>query len=153
MLQIPKRLRGKRALTVLPAVGLAVVAVAGCKATGGGFIGSATGAKAAYFGFTWNSDSNGFVASGSWHDGWVRFKLDGGMFLQTPSPCAHTSGTYVSTSKSNPGSGNVYMTICDNGEPGPTNGDTLSVQLSDGPYDGYSDSGTLQGGNLQINTK
>lgn len=154
MLYIAKRFVGRRALTVLPAVGLLALAITGCKATGGGFINSATGAKAAYFGFTWNETSNGTVVSGSWHDGPVKFKLDGGMFIPPPGPsCVEGSGTYVSTSKAHPGSGTVEMTICDYGEPGPTNGDSISVTLSGGPYNGYSDSGTLQGGNLQIHSK
>jgi hypothetical protein len=153
VLHTAKRFLGKRALRVLPAVGLAAIAVAGCKATGGGFINSATGAKAAYFGFTWNSTNQGAVISGSWHDGWVRFKLDGGIVYESLGPCASSPGEYVSTSKSNPGTGTIEGMICDYGEPGPTNGDSISVQLNGGPYDGYSDSGTLQGGNLQLNTK
>jgi hypothetical protein len=153
VLHIAKRLMGKRAFRFLPAVGLAAIAVAGCKATGGGFINSATGANAAYFGFTWNSTNSGNVVSGSWHDGWVKFKLDGGLVFESPGPCANSPGQYVSTSKSNPGTGTIDARICDYGEPGPTSGDTISVQLNGGPYDGYTDGGTLRGGNLQLNTK
>jgi hypothetical protein len=153
VLHIAKRVLGKRAFTVLPAIGLAAIAVAGCKATGGGFISSATEAKAAYFGFTWNETDHGAVVSGSWHDGWVKFKLDGGIVYGSFGPCASSPGEYVSTSKANPGTGSIYATICDYGEPGPTNGDSITIQLTGGPYDGYSDGGTLQGGNLQLNSK
>jgi hypothetical protein len=45
--------------------------------------------------------------------------------------------------------GFVEIVVIDNGEPG-INGDEVTINVVDGPYDGYYNSGTLQGGNVQV---
>lgn len=41
------------------------------------------------------------------------------------------------------------MRVEDDGEPG-INGDTVSITLTGGQYNGYTNSGTVQGGNIQV---
>jgi hypothetical protein len=143
----------RRVLKVLPAVGLTAIAlgVAGCKATGGGFIPSAVGADAAHFGFVMQTNKGDNVVHGTYRDGYVQLRFDGGSVSMNLNPCATWTVDYVSTSADNPGSGTAQVVICDNGKAGPTNDDSLSIQIQSGPYAGYSNSGTLAGGNLQIN--
>jgi hypothetical protein len=145
-----KRFAPKRMLALAPVVGLVVLGVAGCTAHGGGYIGSATGADKATFGFTWQKTKAQNVLRGSWHDGYVKFRLDRDLGIGGLFDCGGGTGHYVSTSKSSPGGGTLALSICDYGEPGPTEGDTLSVNVTSGPYAGYSNSGTLEGGNLQV---
>jgi hypothetical protein len=45
--------------------------------------------------------------------------------------------------------GFVEIEVVDNGEPG-INGDEVTIFLIEGPYDGYYNSGTVQGGNVQV---
>lgn len=47
------------------------------------------------------------------------------------------------------GTGGIFINVTDLGEPG-INGDRLCVSLTGGPYHGYSNCGTIQGGNLQV---
>jgi hypothetical protein len=146
-----KRFAPKRMLALAPVVGLVVLGVAGCTAKGGGYIGSATGADKATFGFTWQKTKTQNVLRGSWHDGYVKFRLDRDLGIQGTYPyCVGGPGHYVSTSRSNPGGGTLQLSICDEGEPGPTQGDTISINVTSGPYAGYSNGGTLEGGNLQV---
>jgi hypothetical protein len=144
---IARGLMSKRALLLLPVVGL--LGVAGCKASGGGYIQSATGADAAHFGFTFQQTRHGNVVHGSYHDGYVKFRVDGGGG-SGPGSCGSATLNYVSTSPDYPGTGQVEVNVCDNGE-GTIDGDTLSVNVISGPYSGYQDSGTVQGGNIQVN--
>jgi len=136
---------------------VSALALAGCTANGGGWIYSAVGAKKATFGFTWRTDDSltqsttGELAKGSWSDGYVKFRIaNGGIDFPTGPDCVAGSGQYVSTNRNYPGGGDLYITICDYGEPGPTAGDYVDVDPQGGPYDFYENSGTLQGGNLQI---
>src|SRR4029078_1965235 len=108
-------------------------------------------ADKATFGFTWQKTKKENVLRGSWHDGYVKLRLDRDLGIQGTYPdCVGGPGHYVSTSKSDPGAGTLQLSICDNGEPGPTEGDTICIHVTSGPYAGYSNSGTLQGGNLQV---
>jgi hypothetical protein len=147
----PDRPRYHRPLALAGIVLVAALAGAGCKATGGGYIPSNNGAKKATFGFVWQTteDPDKYLAQGSWVDGSVRFKLKGGTFLTFPNECGTGMGTYVSTNKAYPGSGDLLMTVCDYGEPGPSNGDTICVVTLGGPF-AYSNAGELRGGNLQV---
>src|SRR5438094_8733482 len=122
----------KRLLALVPVAGLLALGVAGCTAQGGGFIASNNGAPSgkATFGFTWQTTDNGIILRGSWHDGSVAFRLDsGGTLYGDPySPgCASGTGHYVSTNKAYKGTGSVNITVCDVGDPGPTNGDSISM--------------------------
>jgi hypothetical protein len=148
--------RTTRRLAAAALVALAVVALSGCKVTGGGYIPSAFNPTAkATFGFTWQSTDNPdkSTVKGNWADGPVKFKLDSGVVVTITDGqdgCGYGEGTYTSTSKSTFGQqGTIVIEMCDTGEPGPTNGDGLGLALTDGPYS-YTNSGSLQGGNLQI---
>ena len=126
------------------------------KFTGGGDLGTAE------FEFVYkvqNSNGTG-KAQGFYHDKSavigqtpvpVRFKFNGILSSQTQGPDHCIQGTlgYISQDKDYPGSGAVDVQGCDNGEPsGPSNGDTLTVTVTSGPYTGYTNSGTVKG-NLQ----
>ena len=151
--------RIRRPALILGALAISALVFSGCLANGGGWINSAVGAKKATFGFTWQGDPYGgtaTLAKGSWSDGYVKFRIaNGGITFGDPSSgCVYGSGQYVSTNtRQYSGSGNIYITICDNGEPGPTAGDYVSVCLDGGPYDGYYNSDTLRGGNLQVKSQ
>jgi hypothetical protein len=145
-----KRFVRKRMLALVPAVGLIALGVAGCTATGGGYIDSVTGADKATFGFTWQGTQNGGVLKGSYRDGPVKFRLDNGASISGFFECGGGTARYVSTSKNAPGSGTVSVSLCDYGEPGPTEGDTLTVDVQSGPYSWYYNHDTLEGGNLQV---
>ena len=144
--------RTARRLTLAALALVALAALAGCKATGGGYIQSAFNpANKATFGFTWQSDDTKSTVKGNWSDGPVKFKIDsGGVVTLTDGQdgCAWGEGTYTSTSRTSPGSGNVYLYLCDYGEPGPTNGDYLEIH-TEGVF-AYDNSGSLNGGNLQV---
>jgi len=60
------------------------------------------------------------------------------------------SGTYrPQPTKFGPG-GSFEVTVQDRGEPGPSNGDYIKIVLFGGIYDGYSNFGSMQGGNIQF---
>jgi hypothetical protein len=149
----------RRHLMFVGLVAVAALLLGACKVTGGGWIQSATGAKKATFGFNWQTTFNETTnetratARGSWSDGDVKFKIDRGIvftFTDGQDGCAFGFGHYVSQSKADPGDGELTICLCDYGEPGATNGDTISIQVTSGPYSGYTNSGELQGGNLQV---
>jgi hypothetical protein len=153
-----------RLLAMASVLAVAALIVTGCKATGGGYIphGTFYGTQGSYpptgkkatFGFVWQTnDNNEYLASGSWTDGAVKFRLDGGMVMTWSDGQDGTGfayGSYVSQNRTYPGSGSLTLCLVDNGEPGPTNGDQLKIDIYSGPYSGYHAEGTLQGGNLQI---
>ena len=151
MVSSVKRLARTRVVVPVLAAGALVVGITGCKATGGGFIQSATGADAAHFGFVMQTNKQDNVVHGTYRDGYVKLRFDAGSVSMTFDPCAHWTVDYVSTSPDYPGSGTAQVVVCDNGEPGPSSGDNLSIQILTGPYAGYSNAGVLEGGNLQIN--
>jgi hypothetical protein len=85
----------------------------------------------------------------------VKFRIaDGGIdffdLYGDPDHCVVGSGQYVSQNRNYPYGGNLDITICDYGEPGPTAGDSVDIDPEGGSYDFYENSGTLRGGNLQI---
>lgn len=64
----------------------------------------------------------------------------------TAATAAVFNGPYTSPA----GNGTVNVSIsCVGDQYGSTN-DTLTVQLTGGPYDGYYNSGTIEGGNIQF---
>ena len=148
--------RTRRPLFFLGVIAVSALLFAGCKATGGGYIQSAFDPdKKANFGFVWQTteDPEKFLVKGHWSDGPVKFKLDGGFiltFTDGDDGCGFGEAQYTSISKTQPGSGTLQVILCDEGEPGPTNGDALFIQVHSGPYSGYTNFGELQGGNLQI---
>jgi predicted small secreted protein len=159
--------RTRRPAMLLVAVALSALLLAGCTVNGGGWINSSTGAKKATFGFTWAGEDCepayvgqiGIVlvcdpthAKGFWSDGSVKFRIaEGGLtvlFFDFVDACWLGEGTYVPTGP-NPDPGDIEIELCDRGEPGASSQDYVAVELTDGTHDGYSNSGNLQGGNLQ----
>ena len=150
--------RGNRlrflALSVL--VVAVLVGTTGCysKLNGGGWMQSANGESRATFGITYDGDLS--TARGTNQDkaAGVSLKFSYASrewFLtqeQMDSDCAYFDATYQSQNKKKPGSGIASLVACDNGEPG-FRGDTLSINVEDGPYLGYTNSGPILGGNLQ----
>jgi hypothetical protein len=140
-------------------VAFAAVVLAGCTATGGGSLPSQTGAKKATFAFTMKAARDGTAKlKGAMSDGYVKFQVDNLNLLTvdggTDSTCTngylYGQGTYVSNNKNLRGYGDVDLYLCDAGEPGATSGDALYVALEGGPFDGYTNSERLTGGNLQV---
>ena len=150
MTRIP---RPARMLGLVAASGLLL---AGCTTAGGGFIPTNNGAKngKAVFGFTVTDEADGDVMRGSWTDGSVKFRfVTGGFDFLASGGCVPISGTYTSTTKPTTGqSGSFDLEVCDFGEPGPTSGDSIDLDPTSGPFSWYSNSGTLNGGNLKINS-
>ena len=61
------------------------------------------------------------------------------------TPAAQFNGPYTSPA----GNGTVLFTITCIGDDFANTNNTVTVSLSGGPYDGYYNSGTIQGGNIQ----
>ena len=146
--------RTRRPAMILGIVGLSALLFAGCTVVGGGTLPSETGAKKATFGFTWITDNEeeSTLAKGAWSDGYVKFKIVNGIIVtesENGDGCGIGMGEYVSTNRAYPGGGQIIIQICDNGEPG-INGDQLAISLDGDAYDGYSNEGTITGGNLQV---
>jgi len=147
--------RIRRPALILGALAVSALVFAGCTANGGGWI-PGQYAKKATFGFTWQADE-GFLsvsptlAKGSWSDGYVKFRIaNGGVTsFSFSGDCLSGDGQYVSTNRNASGGGDIHIDLCDYGEPGPSSGDSVAVNLTSGPYS-YSNSGTLQGGNLKF---
>ena len=160
------RIQKRRLVGVAVVVAVSALLLTGCKVTGGGFIPPGTitdsqtyqvtytGGKKASFGFVWQTnDNHDYLASGSWSDGFVKFKLNGGEVMtwsDGQDGVGFAEGGYISQNRTYPGSGHLRLCLVDAGEPGPTNGDRLTIDIDSGPYAGYHAEGTLQGGNLQI---
>jgi hypothetical protein len=164
----------RRILVVLAmtAVGLLV---AGCeRATGGGYIPSAIpGGGKATFAFsakctpTTNEDgSASAVTKGQlqYNDRAADVKfhanIDGTLteFPAPPDICEESDGDesvdtffgeYRVHGGPKEGEGTVELEVRDNGEPG-INGDEVTIALEDGRHGGYTNSGTVQGGNVQV---
>ena len=158
--------RTRRPALILGLLAVSAMVLAGCTLNGGGSIGSAVGAKKATFGFTWHGDdesvpqstgdvatqSVGELAKGFWADGYVKFRIANGgitFFGSNPS-CWYGSGEYVSQNRNYSGGGDLDIELCDYGEPGPTEGDSVDIDPTNGPYGWYENFGTLQAGNLKF---
>jgi hypothetical protein len=147
--------RSRRPVLALGALAVSGLLLAGCTVSGSGFTFSTNGAKRATFGFTVTDEPGGdSVIRGSWADGSVKFRFVSGSFDfdTNPDSCSPISGTYTSTVKSSLGqTGGFDLEVCDFGEPGVNSGDTIDLDLTSGPFSGYSNDNTIQGGNLKIN--
>jgi hypothetical protein len=60
------------------------------------------------------------------------------------------TGEYRPQGLPNAARGTFQLTVTDGGEPGSLNGDTVEIHLSGGLYNGYTNAGVIQGGNIQI---
>src|SRR5207244_1823759 len=96
-----------------------------------------------------------------WQDG--PFRFHGNVeplfdFLILPGSCQDFRATFAAQGsavefggtyypKSGGGSGQFFVMVDDMGTPG-ANGDAISIFLAGGQYDGYSNAGTVQGGNI-----
>ena len=169
--------RIRRPALVLGTLAVSAVILAGCdgKFTGGGTVPSGyfdeqygqadtqtagyqepIGPKKATFGFVWISKGESLsLAQGSWVDNYVKFRLAGGgisVWTDNGDGCGMGEGKYVSTNNKFPWAGDGYLDICfcDNGEPGVSAGDKVTVDVTSGPYEGYHGGGELTAGNLQV---
>jgi hypothetical protein len=145
---------------------VALLLLAGCdKATGGGWIPGTMDAQA-NFGFTVKcrttqaSDgspiANLYDGQIEWNDGAIRFHGDVQPVQMTgscedvhqPAVTVFFQGTYRPKPNGLPGS--FVAMVTDGGEPGTINGDAIAIQLNGGQFNGYSNGGSIQGGNIQI---
>ena len=159
---------------------LSFVVLAGCEtATGGGFIPSATGEGKATFGFSTKCDNvtleNGDVfgeVKGQLQyidrEADVKFHASRDKSLeQVPSdvtdPCGFLDEAagqvfggevsfvlpYWVQGGPKESEGLAILHVVDSGEPG-INGDEFTIRLDGGRYNGYTNSGTIEGGNIQV---
>jgi hypothetical protein len=150
---------------------LTIVVLAGCEqATGGGYITSATGEGKATFAFNGkctnttleNGDVIGEVKGQLQYNDRpadVNFHatLQGTVSTGTATPCEDQeanesteefAGEYRVSGGPKESEGIVDLVVADNGEPG-INGDVVLIELIGGRYSGYTNLGTVQGGNVQ----
>jgi hypothetical protein len=135
--------------------------LAGCNtARGGGWIDSAlTEGGKATFGFKFvckEGEASGqlqYNDHGDWNGVHVRFHA---VVDPTTSICGGAIGTGIFTGTYTPqpkkaGPGGVFTVgVVDGGEPGPSSDDLFAIQLTDGVFNGYTNSGSLGGGNIQV---
>ena|ERR687890_369099 len=163
-----------RRILVLLAMVTVGLLVAGCNATGGGYIPSATDAEGtATFAFSGKCQNkklpNGEVAANikgqiQYYDHPADVKIHAEVTRITvitgsATPCEDQDDTDGDTdvltgSYRVPGgpkevAGDVRLEVTDGGEPG-INGDQVTISLEGGPYNGYTNSGFVQGGNVQV---
>jgi hypothetical protein len=146
---------------------LSVVAVCtGCTIRGGGNLPSASGTGKATFALNATLtlvgvDDDGFNiydvnGEGEYHDNGTDQKVDVHLDFNLvihgeafgPPNWAIFIGNYTPQPQKLGAGGSAVIFVEDNGEPG--NGDVVAIQLIDGIYDGYSNSGTITGGNIQV---
>jgi len=133
----------------------AVVFTTGCSATGMGsmpyFLDPTTKTS---FGFVFDGTTQTF--SGSYHDKARDVDLKGtGVLKAQPPPVGVKSKggcvggdmvPYQSQNPNNPGEGFLILVLCDaDGSGGPSGDDFMAIQVLDGPYAGYLNSGTPSG--------
>lgn len=67
--------------------------------------------------------------------------------------CTATHAEFTGTYRPQPGNvgpgGNFLVKVDDLGKPGPSDGDTFSIELIGGVFDGYKTNGVLAGGNIK----
>jgi hypothetical protein len=166
-------MRGRSALRLVAFFGAIMLVASGChRMTGGGWIESAVPGKKAHFGFqvrcieTENEDG---TTTAAFHVGQLQYvdaaagvRLHGdaevnavvtGPDVTCEDPGVPFDGSFeiLGTYRPQPrgATGDFLVVITDAGEPG-RNDDTFSIELTGGTYDGYTNSGTLGGGNIQI---
>ena len=117
------------------------------------------------FGFVFDQTTSTF--SGSYQDTCAGVALRGTGVLradapgQSPAslPCAGTifgsplayeaQNPKIARDPAAPSGGTLNLWVCDFGTPG-TGNDLFFLQVLDGPYAGYTNTGTLQAGNIQV---
>ena len=149
---------------VWSAMALGLMAVVGCdlppqpgKYTGGGHFASVVPGKKATFGFNLQAiDRNGdglvdeVKGQLQFNDHGTGVAIHGEVTGQQFNPATGVMefvGTYNPVGR---GAGGTFaVQAVDNGEGGPSAGDSFSVSLQGGEYGGYANSGVLDGGNIQ----
>ncbi len=139
------------AILRIGAAGLLVVALAACgtgMGSGGGWLPGKAGGRAT-IGFDGVCVDGAATGSLTYHDRSVTPPVNLALASGTCSGTA-TDSTITGTYRARPrgASGQVTLTFHDSGARGPNKGDTVSVVITGGAFDGYSHSGTLQGGNV-----
>lgn len=125
-----------------------------CQANGMGWIPSAVDPdQKATFGFVYDGDTQTF--SGSYHDKAADVDFKGtGVLKSGPPPsgmkskggCLLGFPAYESQNSAHPGGGNLFFFVCDaDGSGSVTLGDFISIDVIDGPYAGYQNSGEPSG--------
>jgi hypothetical protein len=155
-------------------VALTIVVLAGCNATGGGYIPSTIEGEKATFAFsakcqnkTLKTETGEVVVAElkgqlQYNDHPADVKIHGVFFARTTGDsCEDFDTTDEDTDVFEgvyfvPGGprreedvGTVRLEVTDAGEPG-INGDFVMISLFDGPHSGYTNSGFVQGGNVQV---
>jgi hypothetical protein len=158
-------------------VALTIVVLAGCKASGGGYIPTAEPGAEGKATFAFNGKctntplENGEVAAVTkgqlqYYDRALDVKIhakleDFLIITGSSTPCEDADtfqdenvdeffGTYWVSGGPKEAEGGVDLAVLDAGEPG-INGDQVFISLDGGRYSGYSNFGTVQGGNVQVN--
>jgi hypothetical protein len=171
--------RGARArlLPLLSMVSLLAMSAA-CSATGMGFYQSCDGVDKATFGFSWRSNDNHF--QGSYHDigvmtgtsnlsancvaTGVKFQGDGTLGQGSTGICgvdengnqAHSMDGIINYTSQDPnvlGAGQFHLFVCDTGHTDSTGnrvGDFIAIEVLTGPFMGYTNAGTVLGGNITV---
>lgn len=148
-----------RALRPLALIAVALVALAACDGTGGGWLIGLNGGARATIGFTGTCEATSpyggtFTGSLSYIDRStslprVSFVLSSGDCWVDPyDGTFHIAGTYQARPKGD--SGSVELVFDDTGTTGPSKGDSVWVDISSGAFAGYEHTGTLLGGNITI---
>jgi hypothetical protein len=145
---------------LLPVVGLlSAWFLTACQANGMGMVNTSCtpGSSIANLGFVY--DGTTFTWSGSYQDHCfpVAFNGTGVMHTQSPPPnaparmqeCLIGEPTYQPQDSSLPG-GYFNLIVCDSGNPQNTPGDYIAIQVTTGPYAGYTNSGFVRSGNIVV---
>jgi hypothetical protein len=159
-------------------VALTIVVLAGCKATGGGYIPTAEPDVEGKATFAFNAKcTNTTLESGEvvgvvkgqlqYNDHPADVKIHADLANAFPdlfgrsTPCEDFDdfftdeqtdvffGTYRVPGEPKEAVGEVTLEVTDAGEPG-INGDKVTISLFGGPHGGYTNTGTVQGGNVQV---
>ena len=142
----------------LTGVALAALVLSGCatKFEGNGAIPSTVPGNEAKFHFTFDGPKSRFHGQYEDEAAGVRMEGDGVVaFVNNPGQgdnCMNATIDYESKVKLNPGTGQALWVACDNdptGKKADRSGDLLIVQISSGPFAGYSNHGTLTHGHLE----
>jgi hypothetical protein len=152
-------LRKSRCFSVVGLLVVAAIMLVGCaKVSGGGWFIGRHGPDKVTFAFHGTCDTATQTAKGKleYHDRAANVDLHGDVELPfqvcTGTPI-ETVVSYLGTytpqpAKLGPG-GQFAIAVNDLGEPGPSNGDGIVITLLSGVYAGHSNSGIIQGGNIQ----
>jgi hypothetical protein len=169
----------RRTILLLATIALTIVVLAGCgKASGGGYIPTAVEGVEGKATFAFNAKcTNTTLESGEvvgvvkgqlqYNDQPADVKIHADLANAFPdlfgssTPCEFFDdlfsdeqtdvfrGTYRVPGEPKEAVGNVTLSVRDAGEPG-INGDQVAIFLDGGPHGGYTNTGTVQGGNVQV---